>query len=116
MSSDRSLVHPHVGQCCPHLRPASDVALHTASLLAHPHRGCHRQRVAGKRTTIAAVRCAGSKLAPEDSQQLVQQGGSLLLRGDKILFTNKDSGILMTTDVDALLPALKAAAAVPLKA
>ena len=37
----------------------------------------------------------------------------LLLRGDNIVYTHKDTGILMTADVDALLAALRAAAAVP---
>jgi hypothetical protein len=51
--------------------------------------------------------CAGSDLAPEDTQQLVQQGGMVLLCGDDIKFSHKDTGILMTANVDALLAAVK---------
>jgi hypothetical protein len=50
---------------------------------------------------------AGSDLAPSDSQLLVQQGGSLLLRGKgEVLYAHKDTGILMTTPTDPLMDAI----------
>jgi hypothetical protein len=51
---------------------------------------------------------AGNALAPQNSQQLVQQGGSLLLHGNEILYAHKDSGVLMITDVEALLAVIQA--------
>jgi hypothetical protein len=46
-------------------------------------------------------------LAPEDTQQLVQQGGSLLMKGNTIVFEHQDTGILITTDMKALFEAVE---------
>jgi hypothetical protein len=64
-----------------------------------------------KFATIADIARAGSKLAPEDSQQLVQQGGAVLLKGDEIQYMHKDTGPLMFVDVEALSQAVRACSA-----
>lgn len=57
-------------------------------------------------------RLSGSELAPEDTQQLVQQGGSILMKGrDVVLYEHADSGILKTTDVEKVLEVVKTGAA-----
>jgi hypothetical protein len=62
----------------------------------------------GRYTADACALRAGSKLAPADTQQLVQQGGAVLLQGDTILFQHKDTGPPMTADVDKVLAAAQA--------
>lgn len=54
---------------------------------------------------------AGSKLAPEDSQQLVQQGGAVLLQGGEIRFLHRDTGPLMFVDVEKLADAVRSCSA-----
>lgn len=49
---------------------------------------------------------SGSELCPADEGLLTQQGGSLLFRGDQVIFRHTDSGILKYTDLDALLAAV----------
>lgn len=51
-----------------------------------------------------------SELAPKDTQQLVQQGGSFLVKGSDVIFSHRDTGILITTDVDELMAAVRVAA------
>jgi hypothetical protein len=58
---------------------------------------------------ISTALTTRDKLAPQDSQQLVQHGGSILLRGDEILYSHEDSGVLMITDVEALMAVVQAA-------
>ena len=48
-------------------------------------------------------------MAPEDTQQLVQQGGAVLLQGNDILYYHKDTGPLMTARVDEICEAAEAA-------
>eukprot|EP00892_Ulva_mutabilis_P005367 jgi/Ulvmu1/3201/UM015_0242.1 len=51
-----------------------------------------------------------SELAPEDTQQLVQQGGSMLVKGKgEILFEHADSGILQITNVEKLMEVVQGA-------
>lgn len=53
---------------------------------------------------------AGADLAPADTQLLVQQGGSLLMRGtEEVLYAHSDTGILMTTPMDPLMDAVQKA-------
>ncbi|KAF8061915.1 p80 [Scenedesmus sp. PABB004] len=51
------------------------------------------------------------ELSPPNSELLVQQGGTLVLRGRSTVFKHVDSGILKYTDVGALLAAVDGAAA-----
>ena len=55
-----------------------------------------------------AVRVAGGQLCPPDEALLTQQGGSLVFRGQDVVFRHDDSGILKYTDVDALVAAATA--------
>lgn len=52
---------------------------------------------------------AGGELSPADPNLLVQQGGTLLLRGNQTLWRHNDSGILKYTDIYALLAAAEEA-------
>ncbi|CAL8466035.1 g5571 [Coccomyxa elongata] len=54
-----------------------------------------------------------SELCPPDEALLTQQGGSLLFRGDQVIFRHTDSGILKYTDLDALLAAVPAVQMLP---
>eukprot|EP00882_Tetradesmus_deserticola_P017039 GHRQ01018226.1.p1 GENE.GHRQ01018226.1~~GHRQ01018226.1.p1 ORF type:complete len:297 (+),score=106.89 GHRQ01018226.1:869-1759(+) len=47
-------------------------------------------------------------LSPSDTRLLVQQGGTLMFRGTDVVFRHDDSGILKSTDVDALMAAADA--------
>ncbi|CAD7696283.1 unnamed protein product [Ostreobium quekettii] len=51
------------------------------------------------------------KLCPPDNNLLVQQGGTLVFKGDEVVFKHEDSGILKTADVEELLAAVAPAAA-----
>ena len=55
---------------------------------------------------------AGGELSPPDTNLLVQQGGTLVFHDRNVVFQHADSGILKYTDVDALLAAVAAVAAV----
>ncbi|CAK0785934.1 hypothetical protein CVIRNUC_009147 [Coccomyxa viridis] len=48
------------------------------------------------------------QLCPPDEALLTQQGGSLVFRGQDVVFRHDDSGILKYTDVDALVAAATA--------
>lgn len=47
----------------------------------------------------------GSDLSPPNSELLTQQGGTLVLSGQDLLYKHVDSGILKYTDVDEVLQA-----------
>ena len=54
------------------------------------------------------MRMAGGQLCPPNEALLTQQGGSLVFRGQDVVFRHDDSGILRYTDVDALIAAATA--------
>ena len=54
---------------------------------------------------------AGSELCPDNVELLTQQGGCLVLRGQRVIYRHDDSGILKYVDCDAVLEAVSRARA-----
>lgn len=51
---------------------------------------------------------AGGQLCPPSEELLTQQGGSLVFRGQEVIFRHADSGILKYTNMDAFVAAATA--------
>lgn len=51
------------------------------------------------------VHLSGDALCPPKTDLITQQGGTLLFEGDNVIFQHRDSGILVTPDVDELMRA-----------
>lgn len=50
--------------------------------------------------------CAGGELCPANTELLTQQGGCLVLQGQRVIYRHDDSGILKYVDCDAVLEAV----------
>lgn len=51
------------------------------------------------------VHLPGDDLCPPKTDLITQQGGTLLFEGEDLIYKHRDSGILITPDVDELMKA-----------
>ena len=51
---------------------------------------------------------AGAELSPPNAELLTQQGGTLIFRGEQVLYSYKDRGILTYTPLNEVMQALQA--------
>jgi hypothetical protein len=98
-----------------HLHPGLPLCANaTLAVLPAAHCGCLSSTGTAEHFAAAVCcGCAGGELSPADTQLLVQQGGTLVCKGQQVVYRHNDSGILKYADIDQVVAAATPATALP---